>query len=45
MNNKIDIVVTYVDQNDQIWQKEFIKYKNEELGNNKNTENNTKNRP
>jgi len=37
MNNKIDIVVTYLDQNDIKWQKEYNKYKKIEDGNNSNT--------
>lgn len=40
MNNPIDIVVTYVDQNDKVWQNEFIKWKKQELNNNQNQETN-----
>ena len=40
MNNSIDIVITYVDQNDKKWQKDFNSWKLKELKNNDNSENN-----
>ena len=40
MNNPIDIVVTYVDQNDKFWQKEFKEWKQKELNNGSNKETN-----
>ena len=40
MNNPIDIVVTYVNSEDKMWQNEFVYWKKKELCRNNNSENN-----